>query len=190
MHGTSTPLWGRAPKHEVVTDQELLQRIQEGDPLAFPQFYAQYAPLVYKYIRFRVANDQDADEITATVFVKAWQALPRYKWRGVPLTAWLFRIAYNEIVDSHRKQRGFSFMQWLPWKTEAREDAYEQIEQRDVIHRAWDTLSFEQQTIIYLAFFEGYSNQEIAELLDKSANAVGVIKFRALKELGKVITHG
>jgi RNA polymerase sigma-70 factor, ECF subfamily len=168
-------------------DQELLRRIQDGDISAWESFYTRYFSLIYSYIRFRVSTHEEAEDLTGDVFTKACSALPKFKWTGVPLSGWLLRIAHNRVIDDYRKKNRFSFFQLFPWSAAKNEKKYEQIELLDVINRALHTLSYEQQMIVYLAFYENYTNQEIAEMLSKKANAIGVAKLRALKKLGKVL---
>jgi RNA polymerase sigma factor (sigma-70 family) len=168
-----------------MTEQELVERIQNGDQEAFRMFYERYVSLVYRYIRFRINSDQDAEELTSEVFVKVWNSVQSYEWRGVPIKAWLFRIAHNLIVDKFRRKR-FTLTSLSTWFSSNGHQEYERIEEQDVIYRAFETLSYEQQVILYLYFYESYSYEEIAEVLGKTANAVGVAKFRALKRLEKV----
>jgi RNA polymerase sigma-70 factor, ECF subfamily len=172
---------------EPTPEQELVRRINEGDYSAWRLFYNQYFPLVYNYIRFRISTHEDAEELTSDVFVKAHDALKKFVWKGVPLSGWLLTIAHNRVIDAYRKQSRFSFSQLFPWTVARNEKKYNQIEQQDVIRRALHTLSNEQQMIIYLAFYEDYTNQEIAQMLGKTANAIGVAKLRALEKLGKVL---
>lgn len=170
-----------------MTGPDLITRIQNGDSEAFRQFYDEYAPIVYKYIMVRVSNHHDAEDLTAEVFVKAWKALPNYEWQGTPITAWLFRIAYNTVVDKYRRKK-FSLTSLMPWTKAQSERHYQQIDAQDEIQRAFATLSYEQQVILYLNFYEGYNLNEIAEFLGKSPNAVRVAKHRTLKQLNKELT--
>lgn len=170
------------------SDQELLIRLQEGDEEAFREFYDTNVNVIFKYVLVRVGDNQTAEDITAEVFVKAWRAVGSLKWQGKPLRAWLFRIAYNQIVDTHRKKR--DVLAWLPWRNNAEEDSeLKRIEDRDEIREAFATLSYQEQTILHLRFFEGYSLKEIAEFLEKSPNAVRVAQFRALKRLRHLLNH-
>jgi RNA polymerase sigma-70 factor, ECF subfamily len=168
-----------------MTEQELVERIGNGDQEAFRTFYERYISLVYRYIRFRIHSDQDAEELASEVFVKAWRSARSYEWRGAPVSAWLLRIAHNLIVDKYRKKR-FSLTSLSTWLRSNGHQEYERIEDQDVISRAFETLSYEQQVILYLYFYESYSYEEIAKVLNKTANAVGVAKLRALKRLEKV----
>jgi RNA polymerase sigma-70 factor, ECF subfamily len=169
-----------------MVDEELIRRIQNGDDDAFRVLYDRYAPAVYRYIRFRVKSDADAEEIVSDVFIRAWKALPKYKWKGVPFNAWLFRIAYNLIVDRSRPKK-FSFAELSSWFTSNGHHEYELIEDRDVISRAFGSLSYEEQVILYLSFYESYTNKEIAEVIGKTMSATGVAKFRALKRLSQIL---
>lgn len=170
------------------SEQELLSRLQEGDEEAFRIFYDTNANIIYKYVLVRVGDSQTAEDITAEVFVKAWRAIPSLEWRGKPLRAWLFRIAYNQIVDTHRKKR--DVLAWLPWRNNSEEDkAIKRVEDQDEIRELFATLSYQEQTILHLRFFEGYSLKEIAEFLEKSPNAVRVAQFRALKRLRHLMNH-
>ncbi len=171
-----------------MTEQELVERLQEREPGAFRILYEQYAPVLYRYIRFRLQSDADTEDLMAEVFIKAWQALPTYEWRGVPLQAWLFRIAHNLIVDHFRKQK-VSFTNLPDWIRSNGHREYERIENQDVIARAFRTLSEEQQIVLYLSYYESYSNKDVAEALGMTANAVGVMKFRALKRLNRALQH-
>jgi RNA polymerase sigma factor (sigma-70 family) len=104
----------------------------------------------------------------------------------VPFNAWLFRIAYNLIVDRSRPKK-FSFAELSSWFTSNGHHEYELIEDRDVISRAFGSLSYEEQVILYLSFYESYTNKEIAEVIGKTMSATGVAKFRALKRLSQIL---
>jgi DNA-directed RNA polymerase specialized sigma24 family protein len=142
-----------------------------GDENAFQKLYDEYALPVYEYIRFRVDNDADAADLTAEVFVKAWQALPHYESDSSgPLQAWLFRIADSSIVDKTKTGRGSA----------------QTFQPPDFVDsKAFDTLSTEEQVIRYLAEHEGYINKQLAKILGKIRRSTGVAKFQALKHLGK-----
>jgi RNA polymerase sigma-70 factor, ECF subfamily len=171
-----------------MVDEELIKRFQNGDTDAFRTLYERHASAVYRYIRFRVKSDADAEELASDVFTRAWKALPSYKWTGVPFHAWLFRIAYNLIVDRSRPKR-FTFTSLSSWIRSNGHHEYNQIEDRDVISRAFGSLSYEEQLILYLSFYESYTNKEVAETIGKTVNATGVAKFRALKRLSKVLEN-
>lgn len=168
-------------------DEELVARTQKGDTDAFNEIYLKYVTPVYRYIRVRVRNPQETEDLTAEVFIKAWKAFSSYEWQGIPLITWLLRIAHNKVVDHYRK-RSVDFA-WLPEQLEDNRRHFLFVEQQDELVRALSSLSAEQQTILHLRFAEGFETAEIAGLLNKTANAVRVAQHRALKQLRKVMEY-
>ncbi len=166
-------------------DHDLIARIQHGEKQAFRQLYDRYARLVYRYILLRVRNSQDAEDLTSETFIKAWRAIGSFEWRDTSPGAWLFRIAHNLIVDRSRQKK--DVLGFLPWRHGREEIEFDQIQDRDEIQKAFDTLNSEQQMIVYLHFFEGYGLAEVAQFLGKTANAVTVAQFRALQRMQKVL---
>jgi RNA polymerase sigma-70 factor (ECF subfamily) len=162
-------------------DCVLVERFQRGDTAAFQALYDQYLRLVYRYVQVRVGDPQEAEDLTAETFIKAWHGLEKYECRDKPVGAWLFRIAHNLIVDKYRQKR--SLAGWLPFQIGALERQFARIEQQDEIRRAFGTLNYEQQVILHMHFFEDYTVEEVATFLDKSPNAVRVAQFRALRRL-------
>src|SRR3954464_9144354 len=79
---------------------ELVARAQQGDQMAFAELYERYRPLVYRFLRRRLdGSDETVEDLTEDVFVKLYEKLDRYVERGLPFTAWLYRIAHNQLVD-------------------------------------------------------------------------------------------
>ena len=68
--------------------------------MAFASLYEQYSPLVYHFLRRRLdGSEQVVEDLTEDIFVKVYEKLDRYVERGLPFTAWLYRIAHNHLVD-------------------------------------------------------------------------------------------
>ena len=84
-------------------EQILVTRAQNGDTDAFAQLYDRHIDAIYRYVLLRVPVDELAEDLTEDVFLKAWQALPRFK-QDKPLRHWLYRIAHNRIVDEQRRK--------------------------------------------------------------------------------------
>jgi RNA polymerase sigma-70 factor (ECF subfamily) len=79
---------------------ELVARAQQGDQMAFASLYEQYLPLIYRFLRRRLdGSDEIVEDLAEDVFVKVYEKLDRYVERGLPFTAWLYRIAHNHLVD-------------------------------------------------------------------------------------------
>jgi RNA polymerase sigma-70 factor (ECF subfamily) len=168
-------------------DCTLVERIQRGDTAAFQALYDKYLRLVYRYVHVRVGDPQEAEDLTAETFIKAWHGLEKYECRDKPVGAWLFRIAHNQIVDKYRKRSVLT--DWLPFYIGAPERQFARIEQQDEIRRAFGTLNYEQQVILHMHFFEDYTVEEVARFLDKAPNAVRVAQFRALRRLRQFMQH-
>ena len=98
-HGTAQPA---DPTAEVDVDPQievraLVVRSQKGDANAFGQLYDRFLPEIVRYLTYRVGNPDTAEDLAQQVFLKAWQAIPRYEERGVPFKAWLYRMAHNQV---------------------------------------------------------------------------------------------
>src|SRR5690349_6412431 len=84
---------------------ELVTRAQQGDPTAFGELYEGYSPLEFRFLRRRVdGTDEIVEDLTEDLFVKVFEKLDRYVERGLPFTAWLYRIAHNHLVDYLRSR--------------------------------------------------------------------------------------
>jgi RNA polymerase sigma-70 factor (ECF subfamily) len=85
-------------------DRELVRRAT-SDAEAWGELYRRYLPRVYRYARARSPNGDEAADLTQEIFLKASEALVRYRERGAPFAAWLFRIARNAAIDRSRRRR-------------------------------------------------------------------------------------
>ena len=86
----------------------------DGDADAFGALYDRYQPEILRYLTHRVRAPEVAEDLAQHVFLKAWQAMPRYQQRGVPFKAWLYRMAHNQMVDHYRahRERHFGAGRW------------------------------------------------------------------------------
>jgi len=173
-------------------EQVLISRAQTGDANAFAYLYDRHVDAIYRYVQLRVPTDDLAEDITEDVFLKAWQALPRYK-PDRPFRHWLYRIAHNRIVDEHRRRSQQDIS--LDGLVEAGKHptslgpsplhAVITKENLQELREALSTMTPEEQTLLTLRFTEGLSFQEIGAILDKSAGACRVLQHRALKKLAQ-----
>jgi RNA polymerase sigma-70 factor, ECF subfamily len=166
---------------------ELVTRAQQGDQTAFASLYEQYNPLVYRFLRRRLdGSDEIVEDLTEDVFVKVYEKLDRYVERGLPFTAWLYRIAHNHLVD---------YLRSLPRMTASSLDEVGDVAERSatsefsrVIDRqslepALARLTPEQRQAIDLRFMEGMSVAETAASMGRSEEAVKKLQARALANL-------
>jgi RNA polymerase sigma-70 factor (ECF subfamily) len=85
-------------------ERALILGCQAGEQIALRSFYERFFAPVYRYVLASVGHHQDAEDIAADVFVKAFRNLDRFQVRSKPVTAWLFRIARNEVIDHYRRR--------------------------------------------------------------------------------------
>ena len=85
-----------------ISDETALKLAAQGDQEAFGVLYERYVGRIYSYIYYRTGNQHDAEDLTARVFFRALRHVENYKDRGLPLSAWLYRIAHNLVANWHR----------------------------------------------------------------------------------------
>ena len=93
------------PEHTELSETELVARSIDGDAGAFGTLYERYLGAIYRYVYYSVPDHAEAEDLTENVFIKAWQALPRFHLKGPGFRTWLYRIAHNAIIDRHRTRK-------------------------------------------------------------------------------------
>lgn len=167
-----------------------MRRAKAGDAQAFGVLYDRYFERVYRYVYYRMRDEEEAEDVTSDVFFRALRALPRYEPRQ-PFLAWLYRIARNAVIDRARAQRPrLSFEDALAHPDAARyvvdPDAVAvQSDRRERLRRAMQHLTSEQQEVVILRFVEGLSSEEVGAIMGKRAGTVRGLQFRALQALRK-----
>lgn len=166
-------------------ESKLTARARQGDKEAYGDLYELYLDEIYRYIFYRVSNEADAEDLTEQVFLKAWENLSNYRG-DVPLKAWLYRIARNTTVDHYRTRKQNipldENMSLIDKKDQPEEKALTQ-ETALRLNGAISKLSPLHQDVIILRFVNGYSTEEIAQILERSNGAVRVLQHRALKAI-------
>ncbi|HAE85465.1 MAG TPA: RNA polymerase subunit sigma-70 [Anaerolineaceae bacterium] len=170
-------------------EQELIKRAKV-DPEAFGELYEQYVERIYNYIYFRTGNVHDAEDLTGKVFFKALEAIGNYHDMGLPFSAWLYRIAHNQVANFHRdrsRKREIPIdeiaVSNLSEKRKSPEAAAITQEQREDLLKILKDLTPIKQEVIVLKFVEKLSNAEIGAVLNKSEGAIKSIYHRTLVEL-------
>lgn len=170
----------------VKEEASLVARAQEGDEMAVSQLYRQYAPRIYGYIASRVGDPALADDLTSEAFLCALEGLPQFEYRGISISAWLYRIAHDRMADHFRRQARRPTLpledQVLPAQDglDQEMDAHMRMEQ---LSKAIERLTAEQHQVILLRFVAGLKLNEIAYVMDKSTDAVKMLQLRALARL-------
>jgi RNA polymerase sigma-70 factor, ECF subfamily len=173
------------PKFE---EQEILVSASQGDREAFGALYEQYIERIYNYVYYRTGNVHDAEDLTARVFYRALHHIQNYTDRGVPFSAWLYRIAHNLIANWHRDRSRhpeipLSDAPTIHYKGEPPEVALMQSQDRDALLKLIRHLPSERQHLLILKFVEHMSNAEIGEIMGRSEGAVKSLYHRTLLAL-------
>jgi len=138
---------------------------------------------VYAYVARRVRDRTETQDLTAHVFQQALANLGKFKWRGAPFAAWLYRIASNAIADHARRNMRETNDRQSATETTAAAVDLEEVERRARLFRAVDKLPDDQRRVIVLRFSEEKSIREIADELGRSDGAIKQLQFRGLENL-------
>jgi RNA polymerase sigma-70 factor (ECF subfamily) len=171
-----------------------LVRWARDDAEAFGELYRRYVEKIYNYIYYRTNNHHDAEDLTARVFYRALGHIDSYTDRGIPFSAWLYRIAHNLVANWHRdrgRRQIISLEEYIGsgLHQEAPEDWVESDEEKTALLRALRHLPDDRQQLIILKFVERLSNAEIGEIMDRTEGAVKSLYHRTLQSLRKELTQ-
>ena len=170
--------------------RQLVKLAQEGDTDAFGLLYDGYMERIYRYIYFRVTDEQTAEDLAGQVFCKAWENLHRYKPTGAPFGAWLYTIARNAVIDHYRTRKETVSLEEVTTLAGHDPDPNEQTELRfdvECLGEALQALTDEQQQVLVLKFISGMTTDEVAEQLGKRPGAVRALQMRGLQALARIL---
>jgi RNA polymerase sigma-70 factor (ECF subfamily) len=171
-----------------LSDEEALARASEGDKEAFGVLYDRYIGRIYNYIYYRTGNQHDAEDLTARVFTRAMKHIPNYQDRGVPISAWLYRIAHNLVANWHRdnsrrQEVGLDETYQMPAKLEQPEARLMRFEREDFLLELVNQLPEDRQQLLILKFVDHLSNAEIGEIMGRTEGAIKSLYHRTLLSL-------
>ena len=169
-------------------EAEVLARASEGDRDAFGELYARYVDRIFNYVYYRTGNTHDAEDLTARVFKRAMNHIHNYTDRGVPFSAWLYRIAHNLVANWHRdrsrkQEIPITDIPVLPAKGDHPETKLVRTEEQDALLRLIRKLPPERQQLLILKFVENLSNAEIGQIMGRSEGAIKSLYHRTLLAL-------
>ena len=176
-------------------EKELLRRIKK-DPQEFSYIYDEYYGPVFAYIFRRLGNYDLARDITAETFLKAFQKIGNFEWRNIPISAWLFRIATNEVNLSFRKAKyipacieeaglflSLPYEPGIETEKAALEKSLLETHEFNTVREQLLGLDIKYQEVIALRYFEEKSLKEISVILGKKEGTVKSLLSRALQKL-------
>ena len=174
----------------MLIEEQLIQRAINGDQDAFTRIYDLHFDKIYRYIYVKVHSQAEAEDLTQDVFIKAYQALHSYKWRDLPFTAWLFKIAHNRVIDYIRqvsKEKRASLDEAGAISSGDPVYITEQNYEMYQLKIALDQLPDAQREVATLRFISELSISEVAMTLGKSEGTVKALQFNAVASLRKLL---
>ena len=182
--------------------QYFLFKLRAGrDPEVFVKLYDIYVDQIYRFVYLKVSSKEEAEDLTAEVFLKTWQYIQEMGAGSIDnLQAFLYQTARNAIIDFYRtkgresvslnleKQDEEGNSQLKMELVDEKQDVLEKIElSSDIeeVKKALQKIKEEYQEVVVLRFIEEMSVRETAEILGKSEGAVRVLLHRAIGALRK-----
>jgi RNA polymerase sigma-70 factor (ECF subfamily) len=176
-------------------ETDLLERIRKR-PEAFSELFKLYYQPIFGYIIRRTGNFDDAADIAADTFLKAFRNIHNFRYSGISVKVWLYRIATNEINLYFRfKQKHSSifekiisedkdlFNNYLADDRKEIEAEFQKHEQFLLVLRELKSLPLKYQEVIALKYFEGKDNKEIVEILNINEGTLKSLLSRGLEKL-------
>ena len=170
-----------------IKDDAVLSRASQGDLDAFGVLYEQHVDRIFNYIYYRTGNVNDAEDLTARVFQRALHHIGTYTDRGVPFSAWLYRIAHNLVANWHRDR---SRRQEIPLheapllsKGDHPESSLVRTQEQEALLKMIRSLPSDRQQLLILKFVDHLSNAEIGSIMGRSEGAVKSLYHRTLLHL-------
>jgi RNA polymerase sigma-70 factor (ECF subfamily) len=172
-------------------DSELFERIVAGDRDAFGLFYDRHAPVLFGFCVRILKDARDAEDVLQETFVQVWRDAGRFDPARASVKTWLFTIARSRALDRWRSRRSVEHR--FPAAVSESHDragdgGQEAAAMRDYVGRCLEKLSENEQAVLRLAYFDGYTQEEIAARLNeplgtvKSRTRSGLTKLKAIAE--------
>lgn len=172
------------------SDAQLLTQALIGDAEAFGGLYERYLDAIYHYVFYRVNGRQEAEDLTASIFLRAWQALESNPPREAPFRLWLYRIAHNAVVDHYRTRKDQVELEaavHLADPIEGPEALLARQERANVLKQAMRQLKEAHQQVLACRFIVGLSHAETAVVMSRNEEAVRALQYRAVNALRKLL---
>jgi RNA polymerase sigma factor (sigma-70 family) len=154
----------------------------------FEELYNEFMPKVFRYIHYKVSDQQLTEDLTSTVFEKALVNIDKYSSDKAAFSTWIFSITRNTLIDYYRtnkmrQQVSLDEAVEVPSREPSPQEEVENKAEHECIRGCLLRLPEDDQEIIRLKFASEFNNRQIAKMLGLSESNVGVRLFRAVKKL-------
>lgn len=182
----------RTVSNDDIQDEWSSIQAAQRNPAAFRPLYDRYFESIFQFIHNRTQQEELSADICSQVFLKAMQRIQDYTFRGVPFSAWLYRIASNEVAQWYRQSKKLRVVSvedanLFSMFEEVLEDDLEKF--RPFLIPALDELKEADLEIVEMRFFEQRPFKEIAEVLNITESNAKVRTYRVLERLKKIIMN-
>lgn len=182
-----------ASKHtktaEAIQQEWVEVQAAQKNPALFRVLYTRYYESIFRFVYKRTGEESVAADVTSQAFLKAMQKLHKYTFQGVPFSAWLFRIASNEVAQYYRKTKKNRVVAIDDYSledvTEEMEDQHELTLQSSILQEVIQELKPDEVQLVELRFFEKRPFKEVADIMDMTENNAKVKVYRLLQKMRK-----
>jgi len=176
----------------VQEEQSLVLLAQKHDKEAFAKLYEQNFDKIYRFVYLKVGNSAEAEDMTQQVFIKALKSIASYKWKDVPFSAWLFRIAHNHVIDYYRRQSKRQTAPLEDYMAIDSSNTQKEVEDKEEVAKlisASKKLTKLQQQVIAMRFIGELPIAEVARIMGKTQGAIKALQHSAVANLRKILTE-
>jgi RNA polymerase sigma-70 factor (ECF subfamily) len=180
------------PPQNLEAERKLVEAAR-SNPVAFGALYERYVDAIYGYVFSRVGDRTLAEDIVSETFHRALENIRGFEWRGIPFSAWLYRIASNAIAARFRREPvtvGDDNLEQVLEPEPGPESVVTTLEWKADMLAAVRALPDDQQQVILLRFGQDLRNKEIARIMQRSEGAVKALLHRALTALHRRLASG
>ena len=186
-----SPGWGLAHFMTGYNEQSELEGLKNLDAQIIGAVYDRWFPDVYRYVYYRLGDEQVAEDISSDVFVRLLEAVKKGSGPQTNIKGWLLGTASHAVADylrhSYRRPTEVLSEGTPDDNTPALGDEIDRRDQVDAVQAAYAQLTPDQQNVLALRFGDGYSLEETARVMQKKVNAIKALQFRALAALQRNI---
>lgn len=174
-------------------DQPLIDAILAGDPQSFSFLVDRYKDLVFTLALRMLKHREEAEEVSQDTFIKVFRSLNKFKGES-KFSTWIYKITYHTCLDrlkkNKREQHVFALNEYNDNQVETIDNALDMMEKKErkqAIQECLQLLPSNDIALLTLFYFEGLSLEEIAKIVDLTANNVKVKLFRSRKKLTGIL---
>lgn len=163
---------------------EMVADAEKGDQQSLSRLFESCYPKVYRYMYLRVRHQELAEDLTSDVMLRVVRSLPSYHHRGVPIEAWVYRIAANRLRDHFRKDRASHTLRLNEALVRAGRDGLaERVATWLDLRMALSDLGRAEQQVVVLRYLQGLNIEETAQFMGRSRPSIKGLSHRAVIRL-------